>query len=121
MTLEYCLAVDSITADKSLNLRSYELFDNDWKVVSDLISVLQIFKEATLFFSIDNKPSIANVIPTMDRIDQMLKRSSLDTAKTNSLDKALEPSVKHALTFARSHLNKYYSKTDTSNVYRIAI
>ncbi|KAG6848965.1 hypothetical protein C0991_012306, partial [Blastosporella zonata] len=57
----------------------------------------------------------------MDRIDQMLKRSSLDTAKTNSLDKALEPSVKHALTFARSHLNKYYSKTDTSNVYRIAI
>ncbi|KAG6808334.1 hypothetical protein H0H92_004442 [Tricholoma furcatifolium] len=69
MTLEYCSAVDSITGDKALNLWCYELFDDDWKVIADLISVLKIFKEATLFFFIDNKPSITNIIPTMDRVD----------------------------------------------------
>jgi hypothetical protein len=34
---------------------------------------------------------------------------------------ALTPSVKYALTFARKLLNKYYSKTDLSNVYRVAM
>ena len=34
---------------------------------------------------------------------------------------ALIDAVKHALVFARKLLDKYYSKTDLSNVYRIAM
>jgi hypothetical protein len=49
----------------------------------------------------------------MDRIDAILR----DTPGFVPLN----PSVKHALTFARKLINKYYSKTDLSNVYRIAM
>lgn len=48
----------------------------------------------------------------MDRIDAVLR----DAGTT-----ALTPSVRHALIFARKLLDKYYSKTDLSNVYRIAM
>jgi len=71
-----------------------------------------MYKDATLFFSQDTVATIAHVIPTMDRIDAMLRRSSVD---------ALSPSVKHALSFAQTIMDKYYSKTDLSNVYRIAM
>lgn len=49
----------------------------------------------------------------MDRIDRMLKDSTSNVALT--------PSVRHALAFARKIVDKYYSKTDMSNVYRIAM
>jgi hypothetical protein len=71
-----------------------------------------MYKEATLFFSQDAIATIAHVIPTMDRIDAMLSDSSTEP---------LSPSVKHALSFARTIMDKYYSKTDLSNVYRIAM
>ena len=48
----------------------------------------------------------------MDRIDALLSDTTVEP---------LSPSVKHALTFARKSINKYYSKTDLSNVYRIAM
>jgi hypothetical protein len=72
----------------------------------------QLYKDATLFFSKDNVETIAHVIPTMDRIDNMLK---------DSMTEPLTPAVKHALKFARQLMNKYYARTDLSNVYRIAM
>lgn len=71
-----------------------------------------MYKDATLFFSQDTAATIAHVIPTMDRLDAMLNNSSMEP---------LSPSVKHALSFARKIVDKYYSKTDLSNVYRIAM
>ena len=56
--------------------------------------------------------TIAHVIPTMDRIDEMLDDSAAHT---------LHLSVKHGLAFVKKVINKYYSKTDVSNVYRIAM
>jgi hypothetical protein len=128
VALKYRLAIDDITANKSLKLCKFELDDDDWKIIGDLLRVLkvgcslfnssdtdcscQIYKDVTLFFSQDQVSMIANVIPTMDRIDALLS------------DAATEPllsSVKHALTFAHKSINKYYSKTDLSNVYRIAM
>ena len=69
MAYRFRPAIDDITADKSLKLRKYELNDNDWKVLGDLIRVLKvcfsfnhemeyysvnflfkIYKDATLFF-----------------------------------------------------------------------
>jgi len=48
----------------------------------------------------------------MDRIDSLLNGATTEP---------LSPSVKHALTFAHNSINKYYSKTDLSNVYCIAM
>ena len=74
--------------------------------------LFKIYKDATLFFSQDKVSSIANLIPTMDRIDALLSDVPAEP---------LSQSVKHALTFARKSINKYYSKMDLSNVYRIAM
>jgi hypothetical protein len=37
VALKYCFAIDDITANKSLKLRKYELDDNDWKIIGDLL------------------------------------------------------------------------------------
>lgn len=42
MAVKYRVAIDDVTANKSLKLRKYELDDEDWEVVSDLIRVLKV-------------------------------------------------------------------------------
>ncbi|KAJ7238429.1 hypothetical protein C8J57DRAFT_1086893, partial [Mycena rebaudengoi] len=74
---------------------------------------LQLYKDLTLKFSQEGVTTIAHVIPSMDRIDQMLTTSRQDTA--------LNPAVAAALINAKRVMNKYYSKTDLSYVYRIAM
>jgi len=71
-----------------------------------------MYKDVTLFFSQDNAITIANVVPTMDHINKMLSTSAVTP---------LTPAVKHALIFACKLMDKYYSKTDLSNVYCIAM
>jgi hypothetical protein len=53
------------------------------------------------------------VIPAMDHIDQVLA--------SQSLNKALDASIRVALTLAKKTLNRYYTLTDSSEVYRIAM
>jgi hypothetical protein len=71
-----------------------------------------MYKEETLFFSQDNIETLAHVIPTMDWIDNMLCSSA-----SNPLNLA----VKAALKFAHKLMDKFYSKTDLSNIYCIAM
>ena len=71
-----------------------------------------MYKEGTIFFSQASVATIAHVIPTMDQIDTMLSSSSVEP---------LSPSVEHALSFAWKIMDKYYLKTDLSNVYQIAM
>jgi hypothetical protein len=73
---------------------------------------LQVFKDATLFFS-RATPNLATVIPAMDHIDEMLTMSSL-----NSM---YPPSIRAALSIAKKTSNRYYNVTDQSEVYRIAM
>ena len=72
----------------------------------------QILKDATLFFS-RATPNLAVVIPAMDKIDrrfnEVLKKSTIDS------------SIKSAVRLALATLNRYYSLTDTSEAYRIAM
>ena len=42
MALKYCSAINNITANKALKLQKYELDDDDWKIVLDLIWVLKV-------------------------------------------------------------------------------
>jgi len=39
---KYRAPIDSITADKSVKLRKFELDDDDWTIVHDLVSVLEV-------------------------------------------------------------------------------
>ena len=41
--LTYRKAIDKITADKTLKMRKYELDNDDWLIVEDLVAVLEVF------------------------------------------------------------------------------
>lgn len=43
------------------------------------------------------------------------------TLATHSVDRALKPSIRAACALAKKTLNRYYSKTDDSNVYRVSM
>jgi len=73
---------------------------------------LQIFKHGTLFFSRDT-PSISTVIPAMDHIDEYLATASQDPSYSEA--------IRAALALGKRTLNRYYDKTDHSEVYRIAM
>ncbi|KIL58826.1 hypothetical protein M378DRAFT_85881 [Amanita muscaria Koide BX008] len=96
-----------------MKLRQYEMDAEEWEIAGQLCQVLKIFKDATLFFSRDGIPNIATVIPAMDRIDEVLATDALDTQYSLS--------IQAALTMGKRTLNRYYSKTDLSEVYRIAM
>jgi hypothetical protein len=40
--LTYWKAIDQITADKVLKLRRYKLDNDDWSIIEDLVSVLEV-------------------------------------------------------------------------------
>ena len=42
VTLQYRLAIDDITGNKTLKLRKYKSDDDDWEIISDLIRVLKV-------------------------------------------------------------------------------
>ena len=42
MAVKYHLAIDNITANKALKLQKYELDDDDWKIILDLVQVLKV-------------------------------------------------------------------------------
>jgi hypothetical protein len=66
-----------------------------------------------LFFSQDGTPNIAMVIPAMDRIDEVLAMNALNTQ--------FSISIQAALSIGKKTLNRYYSKTDLSDVYRVVM
>jgi hypothetical protein len=53
------------------------------------------------------------VIPAMDHIDERLTN--------DSLNQDLEPSIRAAITLAKKTLNRYYSRTDQSELYRVTM
>jgi len=74
---------------------------------------LQVLKDATLYFSCST-PNLAMVIPAMDYIDT--------TFTTGLLKKEqLDPAIRAAVGLAKRTLNRYYSLTDASELYRIAM
>ena len=40
--MAYRPAIDKITADKALKLRKYKLENDDWVIIEDLVSVLEV-------------------------------------------------------------------------------
>jgi len=40
--LKYRRPIDGLTADKELKLRKYELDNEDWRIIGDLVAVLEV-------------------------------------------------------------------------------
>ena len=127
--IQYREALESITGNQRMKLRQYELSEDDWRIATFLRDVLkvrshstcrliinqafqQIFKDATLFFS-RGTPNIAAVIPAMDHLDEHLTNATLDPK--------YPVSIKAAIAIGKKTLNRYYDKTDSSEVFRIAM
>ncbi|KAE9385365.1 hypothetical protein BT96DRAFT_928820 [Gymnopus androsaceus JB14] len=100
--------------DSSLNgLADYMLSDNEWEAVEGLVSALKILKDATEFFS-SNSPNISAVIPAMDAINKAFATEIID-------ERELCAPLRYALSVGKKTLNKYYSLSDDSHIYRIAM
>lgn len=110
--IDYRKAVDKLTGDRTTQLRDFELGDSDWEIAKQLRETLLIFKDATDFFSRET-PNLATVIPAMDLIDKRLA--------TDSLKRTLKRPIVAAVKIAKATMNKYYTKTDYSETYRIAM
>ncbi|KIK39708.1 hypothetical protein CY34DRAFT_88720, partial [Suillus luteus UH-Slu-Lm8-n1] len=108
--LQYQKAIDAITDKHKLGLGEYSLEDDDWMLAKQLRDVL---KDATLYFS-RGTPNLAMVIPAMDHIDTMFTNGIVQ-------NKHFNPAIRTALGLAKCTLNRYYSCTDSSVVYRIAM
>jgi hypothetical protein len=72
----------------------------------------QVLKDATLFFS-RSTPNLATVIPAMDFIN--------DKITAHAHHRSLSPAIKASLELGKKTLNRYYSLTDLSKVYRVAM
>ncbi|KAK6977237.1 ribonuclease H-like domain-containing protein [Favolaschia claudopus] len=116
--LDYKKAIRDFTFDDSNGLSNYNLSSLEWTILEDLRDVLQSFKDATLFFS-RNSATLATVIPAMDKIDSMLATAVVKKSAGES--KSFSTPIKLALLSAKKTLNRYYSKSDYSRIYRIAL
>ncbi|KIJ17296.1 hypothetical protein PAXINDRAFT_47510, partial [Paxillus involutus ATCC 200175] len=110
--LKYQVPIDHITSDKNLKqVKKFELEDDEWRIVADLVAVLQQYKQATLFFSQDSA-TIAAVIPAMDKLDNKLNWQ---------MKNDYHPAVISAMQLAKNKMDRYWQITDLSNVYCIAM
>lgn len=98
---------DTITGNIKLGLREFGVWEREWKLFSDIISVLGLFKEATLYFSCSNA-LVLQVIVAINELDHHLN------PKTQS---KLDPVVIQALSLGRQKLHHFYANTDSSIVF----
>ncbi|EJD38751.1 hypothetical protein AURDEDRAFT_71892, partial [Auricularia subglabra TFB-10046 SS5] len=108
--LDYRNVIDAISSERSLGLHDYELSTEEWSTMEQLAKIL---KDPTLFFSRKNTPSLATVIPAMDHIERVFADNKSSLTFNNA--------IRAALQLAKRMLNRYYSLTDSSDTYRIAM
>ncbi|KAG1766265.1 hypothetical protein EDD22DRAFT_732740, partial [Suillus occidentalis] len=98
--------------DRKFGLRDFELSEQEWTIAKQLRNILEILKDATTYFS-RSTPNLATVIPAIDHIDESLT--------THSFDKHLNSAIRASLAVGKKTLDRYYSLTDASHTYRIAM
>ncbi|KAF8581324.1 hypothetical protein K439DRAFT_226228 [Ramaria rubella] len=94
-------------------LKRFSLSDKEWELLCQLWPLLDHFLQATKRMSTSKIPRIFEVIPIIDVLT-----ASLDKYAS---DKSMFPAMRSAAAKGREILNKYYSLTDDSIVYRIAM
>ncbi|KIM56445.1 hypothetical protein SCLCIDRAFT_132648, partial [Scleroderma citrinum Foug A] len=110
VAIDYGVGIDAITDKVRLGLSSYVLDEHEWDL---LRQVQDILKDAMLYF-LRSMPNLAMVILAMDYIDSVFTTGLLN-------EEHLDPAICATLGLAKHTLNKYYSSTDLSKLYRIAM
>ena len=108
-THAYCLmrilelepVIKDVCTDKALKLKSYTFTTGEWSI------------EATKRVQRKEVALIHDVIPLIDTFTKILAQI-IDSSKYHV-------AIRHAANMALAVLNKYYSYTDDSEVYRIAM
>ncbi|THV05846.1 hypothetical protein K435DRAFT_646377 [Dendrothele bispora CBS 962.96] len=119
--LDYRAAIKEFTADAENNLRDWELSLREWELLESLRDSLKVLYDATNIFS-TQQPTIAEVISIMDKIDSFLATRIIETPTDNCTQRVeVSEALKTSLILAKRTLNKYYTLTDSSSVYRIAM
>ncbi|KAG6851602.1 hypothetical protein C0991_007760, partial [Blastosporella zonata] len=111
--LEYTNAIDMLTGERQLKLRNYDMEPEEWELARQLDEILEVFKEATLLYSEEETSHITSVLPAMDHLDQVLASALVNRNYSSAIHFAVQ--------IGKRTLNRYYSKTDQSEIYRIAI
>ncbi|KAH9908827.1 uncharacterized protein B0H18DRAFT_830128, partial [Fomitopsis serialis] len=88
-------------------LRQWELNEREWTIAQQLCDVLRVSHFG------EEAPTLTDVIPSMDEIDEQLATDTTDTT--------LDPAIRVAVGCAKRTINHYYDKTDESAAYRIAM
>ncbi|KAJ7688258.1 hypothetical protein B0H17DRAFT_847148, partial [Mycena rosella] len=99
-------------------LSDFHLSSTEWAILGNLRDILMAFKDATLYFSRDSA-TLATVIPSMDKLDTMLATAIITKPDGEKL--VFTASVKVALVYAKTTLNRYYAKAADSLIYRNAV
>ncbi|POW11508.1 hypothetical protein PSTT_05242 [Puccinia striiformis] len=94
-------------------VRRYYLDQSDFDLAQDLAAVLNLFYEITQQLSISGSPRLSNTVVFIDQITEHL--SSAISSPT------YPPALRNACRLGLKITNKYYSLTDNSPLYRIAI
>ncbi|KAF9014408.1 hypothetical protein BDZ89DRAFT_962889 [Hymenopellis radicata] len=111
--LKYKRVIREMTGEDAL--LSYAMTAGEWTALENLV---EAFKDATTYFSRADA-NLATVIPAMDKLDTMLATAVIK--KRDRDDIVLAGPMKAALLVAKDTLNKYYSLSDESELYRIAL
>ncbi|KAF8990683.1 hypothetical protein BDQ17DRAFT_1178043, partial [Cyathus striatus] len=77
----------------------YKLDEEEWQMIKELCNILEVLKDATLFFS-RSTTNLANVIPSMDIIN--------DCLTTTAINPELPLAIRTSAGLAKKTLNQYY-------------
>ncbi|KAL1940908.1 hypothetical protein VTO73DRAFT_7544 [Trametes versicolor] len=98
---------------QGVRLRRFALTDEEWEIVKQLYDLLEPFLYATNEISKSGHALVHEVIPYIDLLTDHVDDVDKDTQ--------LAPAVRAAAKRGRAILDKYYSYTDDSVIYRIAM
>jgi hypothetical protein len=119
-----------MTDKRRLGLGAFELSEKEWTLARQLCDILKVCHmsqsctwshlstttdlEAHYTLFLRGTPNLAMVIPAMDHIDTVFTNGIINS-------QLLDPAIHTALHLAKKTLNRYYSLTDKSETYRIAM
>ncbi|THH23259.1 hypothetical protein EUX98_g7913, partial [Antrodiella citrinella] len=113
LALDKLFALPKYNKNDKKSLKRFKPTTEEWTILEQLEPILEMFLIATEHISHSNRPLLYEVIPIIDKLTTALEQ----VIANNSL---VQP-VRAAATRGMKVLNKYYSVTDDSIMYRLAI
>ncbi|CAB5359159.1 unnamed protein product [Rhizophagus irregularis] len=105
------MALDAI-ARSDKELRNFELSDDEWNRIDEVVSVLMIFVHTTNVMSSAKYPMLSSVVPLYNYLIDELE----DYCESHDSSSDIVIATKAGI----EKLERYYAKTDDTNMYTVA-